>query len=488
MSESLPPGPFDRPLELSPEAFRQLADQATERLVGYLASLDTQPAAGLGGGKELAEALVEEVPDGGASFEELLDLLFERAIPVSFNTAGPGYLAFIPGGGVPHAGVADLISSTVNRYIGAWLPAPGLVQLETNVIRWFCDFVGLPAGSGGVLTSGGSIANLTAVVTARQERLPEDFLAGTIYVSDQAHHSVARAARLAGFPARRVREIPCDDHFRVRLDVLRHEIAEDRQRGLQPFLLVANAGSTNTGAVDDLEAMADLAAEEELWLHVDAAYGGFFVMTDRGKATLRGIERADSLTLDPHKGLFMPYGTGCLLVRDLATLHRAHSARADYLPTLRDDLEQIDFCEISPELSRDFRGLRIWLPFRMHGAGAFRRQLDEKLDLAAWATDEMRQVPELEILAEPQLSLVVFRLHPKGCTAEELDRLNRDFIDRINRRQRVMLTGTILPGIGFALRICVLSFRTHRERMEMGMQDLRRAAEEALAGLQTVGM
>lgn len=467
----------DHPLELPPEAMRSMVEQALERIVAHVASLADQPASNAVGGAELARSLAEPLPETGTAFEELLDLLFERAIPCSFNTAGPGYLAYIPGGGLFHTAVADLIAAAVNRYVGVWLSAPGLVQLEVNTVRWLCQIVGFPAAAGGVLTTGGSLANLIATITARRERLPEDFFSGVLYASDQAHHSLAKAAMLAGFPARNLRMIPTDERFRLRFDVLEEQIVADRRAGLMPFLLFASAGTTNTGAVDDLEAAAALAERAGLWLHVDAAYGGFFSLTERGGRALRGLERADSITLDPHKGLFLPYGTGSLLVRDAGALERAHAVFADYMPAMQEEPDFVDFCQISPELSRGFRGLRLWLPIKMHGIGVFRRQLEEKLELAAWAAEELRRIPAIEIVAEPQLSIVAFRLVRPGHTAEQLDVLNRAWLEGVNRRRRVFLTGTVL-GARFALRLCILSFRTHRDRVEMALEDLRAAAAE----------
>jgi aromatic-L-amino-acid decarboxylase len=231
--------------------------------------------------------------------------------------------------------------------------------------------------------------------------------------------------------------------------------------------------------VDDLQALADLARGEGLWLHAEAAYGGFFLLTGEGRRRMAGIERADSIVLDPHKGLFLPYGTGALLVRDASTLRRAHALSADYMPSTQEDPGLVDFNQLSPELSRSFRGLRVWLPLRMHGIGPFRANLEEKLELARLACDALRGVPDVEILAEPQLSIVAFRLRPAGRDADALDRLNRSFLERINARRRVFLTGTLLRG-RFALRICVLSFRTHRDRIEAGLDDIRAAAREAL--------
>jgi len=468
----------DRSLELSGDPLRALIEAATERLLQHVASLPRQPAADTEGGEDLARSLRERLPETGRPLAELLDLLFERVIPKSFNTAGPGYLAYIPGGGLPHAAVADLISGITNRYVGVFAAAPGVVALEANVVRWLCEMVGYPEDAGGILTSGGSLSNFSALVAARSERLPEDFLSGTLYVSDQAHYSLEKAARLAGFPQASVRRIPSDAAFRIRLELLRESIAQDRAAGSTPFFLVGSAGTTNTGAVDDLEGLAEIAREERLWYHVDAAYGGFFALTARGRRTLSGMERADSIALDPHKGLFLPYGTGALLARDVGALERAHAVWADYMPPHQEDPDRPDFSRISPELSRGWRGLRVWLPIAMHGIAPFRRNLDEKLDLARAAAEALRQIPGVEILAEPQLSIVAFRLRRPGLEEAALTALNRRLLARINGRNRVHLTSTLLGG-RFAIRICVLSFRTHRDRMEAGLEDIRAAVHEA---------
>lgn len=467
-AESLPLGP-------SADEMHRLVDQAMQYIIAHIESLPDQPAANTEGGAELARSLREPLPERGQAYSKLLQTLFQTAIPRSFNCAGPGYLAYVPGGGIFHAAVADLISDAVNRYVGVWAASPGLAQLEANVVRWFCDIIGYPPSAGGFLTTGGSLANFSAIFTARRERLPEDFLAGTLYTSSQTHHSVQKAALLAGFPAHNVREIPTDEHFRIRLDALQHHIAADRQAGLTPFLILGNAGTTNTGAVDDLTALADIAHKHGLWLHVDAAYGGFFMLTRRGRARLGGIERTDSITLDPHKGLFLPFGTGSLLVRERDALKRAHQGEAAaYLPTMQDDPDCVDFCQISPELSRDFRGLRVWLPLKMHGVQPFRQALEEKLDLAAWATAELRKIPEIEIVAEPQLSIVAFRLNRPGLDTPALNALNHTWLQAINARKRVLLTGTMLDG-RFAVRICALCFRTHQDRLEMCLEDIRSA-------------
>ena len=464
------------PLEPSDNELKSLLTEAVGRVVRHVGSLPSQPADGSAGADALACALIErEAPEDGADAGSLLDLLFDRAIPASFNNAGPGFMAYIPGGGQPYAAAADLISAAVNRYTGVFAPAPALVQLETNVVRWFAHAVGYPGSAGGFLASGGSLANFSAVVAARHEKLPENFLKGTLYVSDQGHHCIRKAALLAGFPPANVREIPSDATFRMRLDALAERVSADRAAGFAPFLVVASAGTTNTGAVDDLDALAAFARRESLWLHADAAYGGFFVLTPRGRATLSGLSRADSIVLDPHKGLFMPYGSGCLLVRDPGALRRSHSVQAHYMPGMQEDADSVDFCEISTELSRNFRGLSVWLAVKLCGLSAFRASLDEKLDLALEAADAVRAIPGIVIVAEPQLSLFAFRYAPEGASVGETNRLTRELMARVNARQRVLLTGTLL-GEAFAIRMCILSFRTHRDRVGMALDDLREAA------------
>ena len=466
------------PLELSEGAFREMVSAAMERIVDHLRSLPEQPMSYSDGAAELARGLREELPEKGQGYVEILEQIFDQGLRLSYNTASPGYLAYIPGGGLPHAAVADLIADTVNRYVGVFVACPGLVQLEINVTRWLCQIVGYDSSAQGLLTTGGSMANFTGIYTARHERLPEDFLKGILYCSDQVHHSITKAAMLVGFPQANIRMVPSDE-------LLSHAYRctpQDRSRlialkGCEPFLVVGSAGTVNTGAVDDLGAIAELANEQDLWFHVDGAYGGFFVLTERGRRRLNGLERADSISLDPHKGLFLPYGTGCLVVRDGAALKRAHHVEADYMPALQDDPELIDFSECSPELSRDFRGLRVWLPIKMHGIETFRRTLDEKLDLADWAHRELETIDDIEIVAEPQLSIVAFRLAPRGLDEDALNRINQELHNRINARQNVFLTPTHLEG-RYVIRICVLNFRTHIDRMEQCLADIRLSVRE----------
>jgi len=470
----------DRSLELDADAMRELAATALERVIEHIETLPSQPAwvdttGAVAGAKQLAEPL----PTTATPLAALLDEVFDVHTPQSFTTAGPGYLAYIPGGGLFQSGVADLIADGINRYTGVLAAAPGLVQLENNVVRWFCEIIGYPPGSGGVLTSGGSLANLGAVVAARTTKLGDNFLDGTIYVSDQVHHCVDKAARIAGFPRRNLRAIGTDAAYRLDLAELERAIERDRGDGLRPFMVVGSAGTTNTGAIDPLDAMAELARRHDLWFHIDGAYGGFFNMTQRGRAVLAGIDQADSVVLDPHKALFLPYGTGALLVRNIDLLKAAHSEFADYMPMIQNDPDLIDPCEVSPELSKPFRGLRVWLPMKLHGVDPFRNNLDEKLDLAEWIGDRLRALDGLEILAEPQLSTLAFAVRTEDLSVERANELTHELMAATNRRRRVHLTGTQLGG-RFAVRISILSFRTHGDRMEACLEDIQAALAEVL--------
>lgn len=472
------------PLEPSADELRRLVAAATERIVAHLGTLGTQPATyDEADGPAAAELVREPWPPAAEPLDDLLDRVFDQLAPVAFNTAGPGFMAYIPGGGLPFTAVADLIAESLNRYTTVWTAAPGMVEIEATVVRWFARMVGLPEGAGGFLSSGGSTANLSALVAARGDRLRDDFdrrRRGTIYVSSQVHHSVTKAAAIAGFPEDAVRAVEVDDRFRLRLDRLEECLQADRAAGREPFLLVASAGTTNTGAVDPLPEMAEIARRDGLWFHVDAAYGGFFALTERGRRLLAGMERADSVVLDPHKGLFLPYGTGCLLVRDPATLRRVYGTEADYMPDFQDGRQRVDFAEISPELSRSARGLRVWLPLKLLGVEPFRQALDEKLDLARWLAEQLEDIPGVELVARPQLSNLAFRWAAPELTGNEQDDLNRRFLDAINSRRRVFLSGARLRG-RFTLRISVLHFRTHREHAETAIDDIRAAVSEVTA-------
>ncbi|HEV8335628.1 MAG TPA: aminotransferase class V-fold PLP-dependent enzyme [Candidatus Polarisedimenticolia bacterium] len=464
------------PLEPAPEALRQLIDACAAFVVEHVESLPAQPSFDVDGAADVAASFREPVPEAGHRISTILGRL-RPAVAKTFTTAGPGYLAFIPGGGIVAAGLADFIACAVNRFVGVAAAAPALAQIEATVVGWLSSLMGYPPDAAGILTSGGSISNLTAVATARIAKLPEDFLSGTLYFSEETHLSLVKAARIAGFSERNLRWIPVDERFRLVPERLEEEIRADRSRGLRPFFVVANVGTTNTGAVDPIPDILEIARRHDLWVHADAAYGGFFRLVPGGEKLMPGIERCDSITLDPHKGLFLPYGTGCLLVQDPQALRRAHQGAAGYLQDVAAALGQVNFTDISPELSRDFRGLRVWLPIQLHGLSAFREQLQEKLELTQWAGRELRDDPLFHVLDEPQLSIVAFTAAPRRG---DPDAIGAEILRRVNARKRVFLSSTTLGG-RYVLRLCVLSFRTHLERVKDAVTGLKEEARRVEA-------
>ena len=461
------------PLEPSAGDMRSMGEAALELLIRFIGDLPASPAVDLDGAEEVVAALRPGPREEGRPLPEILDAV-RRGAAKAFNTTGPGYLAFIPGGGLYAAALADFLACGLNRFVNVWNAAPGFAQIEWTVIRWLDELFGYPAGSGGILTSGGSMANLSAIVTARRALLGEDFQGSTLYLSAQTHASVAKAAVLAGFAEASIRSVPTSADLALDVEALREMVQKDRADGRRPFLAVASAGTTNTGKVDPLSDIAALAREEGMWLHVDGAYGGFFQLTERGRALFGGIDAADSITLDPHKGMFLPYGTGCLLVRDRRRLREAHMVGAEYLQDLAPEAEIPNFADYSPELSRDFRGLRVWLPLMLHGVQAFRTALDEKLDLTGLLYEALVDSPGFELPWKPDLTVVPFRYRPRLGDPEEF---NRRLLERINASRRVFLSSTMIDG-RFVIRACIVSFRTHRDRIEEAIEIIRKAAAE----------
>jgi aromatic-L-amino-acid/L-tryptophan decarboxylase len=490
------PGAGASPLEPTRAVAQEWLNSFGRFVLDHIERLDDAPAGGVPTSEwaarsaEVSRGIGEQPLAGGV--REILALL-DRAAGASLLAPGPGYLAYIPGGGLFGAALADLVADCLNRYTGMPAPAPALFRLEQDVLAWLCRSFGYGPLARAVLTPGGSAATLSAVVTARHLAFGDsgDFSRAVIYTSTQAHHSIAKAARLAGIPAKNLRQVPVDESFRMIPAALAAAVLADQAAGLRPFLVVAAAGTTNTGAVDPLPAIADLAALHGLWLHVDAAYGGAFVLTEAGRTRLAGIDRADSIAFDPHKGLFLPYGTGCLLARDGAALRQAHHLAAEYLQDLGEAAGEVSWspADLGPDLSRDFRGLRLWLPLMLHGAGAFRDTLEEKLFLADRFTAGLEQLQSagvpLEIVARPQLSLVAFRLaRGRGETLGAWNERNRALLAAVNGGQRVHLSSTLLPtddGPAFTLRVCVLSFRTHAVHIDEALADLGAAVQIPVA-------
>ena len=472
-SRVLDPGPDER------EGLRRPVLDYVER---FLDSLPVAPAYQTiaGAGRRVLETPIPEAP---VPVREVIELLATDVDPPGLNAASGGHFGYIPGGGIYTSALGDYLADVFNRYVGVRYASPGGAALEQRLIDWMRELAGFPPTASGFFTSGGSHANLAGIVAARDAAALTggEYNKAVAYLTSQTHHSVAKALRIAGLREAVVREVPVDERWRMRPEALSALAADDRSAGLRPWLVVSSAGTTDVGAVDPLDAIADVARAEGLWHHVDGAYGAFFILTDEARDLLRGMERADSLVMDPHKTLFLPYGSGVLLVRDRAHLLRSFQAEANYM---QDAVGQVDpsIANLSPELTRPFRGLRLWLPLLLHGLGAFRAALEEKLLLARYFH---ARVGELGYQAgpAPDLSVVTYRYippehreRPEGAR-EEINALNRRILHHVVADGRSFISSTMLDG-WYTLRMACVVHRTHLEEVEGLLERLAEASAQ----------
>ena len=410
------------------------------------------------------------ITETGIGIDEAISLIRDNVDTPGLNPASGGHLAYIPGGGIYYSALGDYLADVFNRYAGVFYASPGAVRMENMLVRWMSEIVGYPATAVGNLTSGGSIANLIAIVTARDAKQikADSITRSVIYLSEQAHHSVDKAIRIAGLGECIVRHLPVDEKFRIVPSKFAEQVAADKADGLNPFLIVASAGTTDVGAIDPLTEIGEIARENGLWYHIDAAYGGFFVLTDEGKDKLRGIETSDSLVIDPHKGLFLPYGLGVVLVKDAAALNASHYYTANYMQDAASSADEPSPAELSPELTKHFRGMRLWLPLKLHGVAPFRACLEEKLLLAKYFHAEVKKLG-FESKIEPELSVVTYRWLPKTVDANTF---NKKLMEAVVADGRIFISSTMLNG-EFTLRFACLAFRTHLNTVDTLLEVLK---------------
>jgi glutamate/tyrosine decarboxylase-like PLP-dependent enzyme len=367
-----------------------------------------------------------------------------------------------------------------NIFQGTWLGASGPSQLEVIVIDWFRDWIGYPETAGGLFTSGGSAASLDAFVAAREAAGAPDL--STVYMSDQSHTALSRAATIVGVRPERVRKVPSDSHFRLDMKALASMIAEDRERGLSPIAVCANAGATNTGAVDPLAAIADLCEAENVWFHVDAAYGGFAILDENVKRLFVGIERADSIAMDAHKWLFQPFETGCLMVKDVRQLESAFSVRPEYLQDTEWGREHPNFGDRGLQLSRSFRALKVWMSIQTFGMKAFRSAVSRGIELAAQAEEWIRASETLEIANPASLSVVCFRFNPDGknLSSRKIEELNDRIQARVIDTGTAMMSSTRLRG-EYSLRLCIINYTTTWDDVRSTLEAIERFGLDELS-------
>lgn len=409
---------------------------------------------------------------------DVVDLLEDEVIRPGLNAASGGHLGYVPGGGVYYSALGDYLAAVTNKYAGVFFAGPGAVRMENQLLRWVADLVGYPAPAIGNIASGGSAASLMAVATARDAHglKGADYARVVVYLSDQAHHCIEKALRIAGLGEAILRNVPVDEHSRLKPDALATAIAADQAAGLRPWLVVASAGTTDTGAVDPLDQIGAIAKQAGCWFHVDAAYGGFFLLTEPGRTKLTGIELSDSVVLDPHKSLFLPYGIGIVLVKDPAPMRAAHRYFGNYMQDAIGDPGEVSPADVSLELTKHFRALRMWLPLKLVGVAPFRAALEEKLLLARYFWLEA-QLLGFEVGPQPDLSIVTFRWAPAGVSLEDQNRINQRIVESIRKDGRVFLTSTMIGG-RFTVRMAVLAFRTHKKTIDLALRILKTQVAE----------
>ncbi len=407
--------------------------------------------------------------------KELLDAIAFNVDRPGLNPASGGHLAYIPGGGLFPSALGDYLAAVFNRYAGMFFGSPGAVRMENQLLNWLCQQMGYPETATGNLSSGGSIANMTAICTARDTKnlKSADFHRVVIYTTAQVHHCVHKAINMVGLREAVKRIVPMDEQFRMNVLTLRDQIDADKKAGLLPFMVIGSAGTTDVGAVDPLNDIADICSEHNLWFHVDAAYGGFFIMIEETKDLFKGIERSDSLVIDPHKGLFLPYGTGAVLVRQGQKLFESQHMMASYLQDAYYDVEEVSPADLSPELTKHFRGLRLWLPLQLYGVAPFIAALSEKIWLTRYFYEEIQKIEGFEVGAYPQLSVMTYRFVPKSGDANAF---NARLVEEVRNDGRVFLSSTMINGV-FYIRLAVLSFRTHLSTIQTCLQVLKEKSE-----------
>lgn len=466
-------------LEMAPELKLELARKAAELLVERTSNLGSENAWDGEFREGLLASLMEDPPEEGKPASEVMDRAAQEVLPYTLRLDHPRSFAFVPSAPTWPGVLAEFIAAGYNINACSWLVASGPSQLELVVIDWFRRWLGYPESAGGLFTSGGSAASLDAFVAAREAAgHPEQ---ATVYMSNQSHTAFYRAALIAGIRKDRVRVIPSDNRFRLDMKALEHAVASDRAAGCTPVAVCANAGASSTGAIDPLEAMADYCAAQGIWMHVDAAYGGFAVITAEGRKLLRGMERADSIGLDAHKWLFTPYEAGCLLVKDASMLEKAFSIKHDVLQDTVWGANHPNFADRGLQLSRSFRALKVWMSIQTFGMKAFRNAVSSGMKLAARAEQYIQASELLEVMSPACLGIVCFRVNPDeaGLREKAIEEVNRSVLARVFWDDKAFISSAS-PSGKFTLRLCIINHNTTWTDVRETLQAVERFGRQAL--------
>lgn len=473
-------------LELTGEEMRSLGYRIVDQIVEHLENLASKPVMRVSPRFELEAELREPLPEQPTPVDSLLDQLRRAVWPNIGNIQHPRFFAFIPSPSNFISVMADALAAGFNPFAGNWFEGSGPAQIELVTVDWLREMCGLPETAGGLFVSGGSMANLTALAAARRAMLGERNDDAVIYFSDQTHNSVEKALRVLGFARGQIRALPSDENFRLPVESLRRAVAEDRADGKRPFCVVANAGATNTGAVDPLDQLADLCKRENLWLHADGAYGAAAGLSERGRKLLIGIERVDSLSLDPHKWLFQPFEIGCVLARDAKLLKKSFHTMAEYLEdTKRAEEEEINYYDYGVQLTRGFRALKLWLSIKTFGAAAFREAIHRGFELAEFAENVLRQSGRWRIVTPATMGIVTFRYVANGCSEIEVNEIHRRMVEMMAEDGFAFANSTTLRG-QTVMRLCTINPRTTEDDVRATIRRLEQFGRELQDGIKSI--
>ena len=466
-------------LEMSPEQMMASAQRAAELVIERIQNLPEEPAWRGGARSELEAIMREEPPEEGRPSHEVIERAAHEILPIAGRVDHPRFFAFVPSSPAWPGVLADFMAAGHNIFLGTWLGASGPSMLEVVVMDWFRSWIGYPETAGGLFTSGGSAASLDGFVAAREAAGAP--MQPSVYMSDQSHTALIRAATIVGVRPESVRMVPTDEHFRLDMNELHSMIVEDQKSGLTPIAICGNAGATNTGAIDPLDEIADYCESEEIWFHVDAAYGGFAILTDRGAGLLKGLERADSIAMDAHKWLFQPFECGCLMVKDIQKLEKAFSVQPEYLQDTQWGRDHPNFGDRGLQLSRSFRALKVWMSVQTFGMAAFRRSIAQGIDLAERAEAYIRESDVLHIANPASLGVVCFRVNSRAAELnnEELEEINKAVQARVIEEGVAMMSSTRLRGL-YSLRLCILNHTTTWEDVRFTLAAIEDFGREAI--------
>ena len=466
-------------LEMSPEQMMASAQRAAELVIERIQNLPEEPAWRGGSRSELEAIMREEPPEEGRPSHEVIERAAHEILPIAGRVDHPRFFAFVPSSPAWPGVLADFMAAGHNIFQGTWLGASGPSMLEVVVMDWFRSWIGYPETAGGLFTSGGSAASLDGFVAAREAAGAP--MQPSVYMSDQSHTALIRAATIVGVRPESVRMVPTDEHFRLDMNELHSMIVEDQKSGLTPIAICGNAGATNTGAIDPLDEIADYCESEEIWFHVDAAYGGFAILPDRGAGLLKGLERADSIAMDAHKWLFQPFECGCLMVKDIQKLEKAFSVQPEYLQDTQWGRDHPNFGDRGLQLSRSFRALKVWMSVQTFGMAAFRRSIAQGIDLAERAEAYIRESDVLHIANPASLGVVCFRVNSRAAELnnEELEEINKAVQARVIEEGVAMMSSTRLRGL-YSLRLCILNHTTTWEDVRFTLAAIEDFGREAI--------